>query len=250
MAQRPSILQIEQAFVSGWPAVESENDKSWRWRFAHGYTKRANCAQAMDPGDEEDAEARLDRFAQWAVARGLQPTFRVTPLCGEKVIAALNKLGWQPFEQSVVMAMPIAGTYTPKHHFALFSTNDDAWHDVQAQLNGYDDETVIALRSMLERAEVPLAGALVYDDEGCASAAALTSNSGGIGVYLNVVVRQELRGKGYGRSVMQAALNWSKTVGAGWAAIQVVADNVAAINLYRSLGFSEIYRYHYRRPAS
>jgi GNAT superfamily N-acetyltransferase len=47
---------------------------------------------------------------------------------------------------------------------------------------------------------------------------------------------------------MRAALDWTRRVGATHAAIQVVSDNVPAINLYTSLGFSEVYRYHYRQP--
>ncbi len=30
--------------------------------------------------------------------------------------------------------------------------------------------------------------------------------------------------------------------------MQVEADNAAALSVYRSLGFVEAYRYHYRRP--
>lgn len=249
MAQRPSVLQLEQAFLTAWPALENQADQGWIWRFADGYTKRANSAQCMDPSDEVDAEKRLALFQQWAEARAMTPTFRVTPLASEKVLTALNRLDWQPFEQSTVMAMPVGAAFTPKHRFKLFDATDADWYDIQARLSGYSAGTTIALRDMLGRITSPATGILVYDDVGDVAASALTNNNEGIGVYLNVVVRPEARGQGYGRSIMQAALNWSRAAGAYWAAIQVVSDNVPAVNLYRSLGFDEIYRYHYRRPA-
>ena len=249
MAQRPSILQLEQAFLSAWPAAETHSDGGWLWRYADGYTKRANSAQSMDPSDEDDAETRIMRYVAWAGARGVKPTFRVTPLAGEKIITALNRLHWQPFEQSVVMAMPVGAAFTPKHAFRLFEATDPDWYQVQADMSGYGAETVIALRDILSRIATPATGILVYDGNGEPAAAALTNNSGGIGVYLNVVVREDLRGQGFGRSVMQAALNWSRSAGANWAAIQVVSENTAAVQLYRSLGFEEVYRYHYRQPA-
>lgn len=249
MAQRPSNLQLEQAFLSAWPALETYRDEGWLWRFANGYTKRANSAQAMDPGDDQNAGERLQRFAAWAKAHDIPPVFRVTPLASEKVITALNAAHWQPFEHSVVMAMPVGGAFTPKYSFRLFKAVDPEWYVVQAGMSGYGGETVNALTDMLGRITTPVTGILVYDDAGEPAAAALTNNNGGIGVYLNVVVREDLRGKGYGRAVMQAALNWSRDGGADWAAIQVLVDNVPAVNLYRSLGFEEVYRYHYRRPA-
>lgn len=249
MAQRPSILLLEQAFLSAWPALENEADRGWVRRFADGYTKRANSVQSMDPSDDSDAEERLALFRKWAEARGIEPTFRATPLASEKVLAALNRLDWQPFEQSTVMAKPVGAAFTPKHAFKLFDATDPSWYDVQARMSGYSEDTTIALRDMLGRITTPATGILVYDDKGEVAASALTNNNEGIGVYLNVVVRPSARGQGFGRSVMQVALNWSQTAGAYWAAIQVVSDNVPAVNLYRSLGFDEIYRYHYRRPA-
>lgn len=248
MAQRPSVLQLEQAFLDAWPALETKHDGGWLWRYADNYTKRANSAQSMDPSDEENADERLQQFTQWAEAQHLKPTFRVSPLAGTKVISALNTHKWEPFEQSIVMAMPVGAAFTPTHEAKSFSATDPEWFEVQAAMSGYGKKTIAALKTLLERITSPAVGFLINDDEGNPAAAALTSDNAGIGVYLNVVVREDLRGQGFGRSIMQAALNWSRAAGAKWAAIQVVAGNEPAVNLYRSLGFEEVYRYHYRRP--
>lgn len=246
--QRPSTLQLEQAFLDSWPALETEQDGGWIWRYADGYTKRANCAQSMDPTDAGAPDEHIARYTGWAQERGIDPIFRVTPLANEQVIASLNKAGWQSFETSLVMAMPVGVAFSPKHRFVTLSADDAAWQDVQARMSGYGKQTTHALKGMLSRMAKTSRGILVLDANDEPAAAALVNNCNGIGVYHNVVVREKSRGEGFGRSVMQAALNWSREEGAGWAGIQVVGDNVPAISLYKSLGFNEIYRYHYRRP--
>ena len=248
MAQRPSTLQFEQAFLATWPARETKYDGGWLWRFADGYTKRANSAQSLDPEDGYDVMLRLEKFGAWARARDLSPVFKVTPLANERIISALNAAHWQSFDQSAVMAMPLGAVFTPKHACLVLQPGDPIWYEAQAQLSQYDGETLNALNAILGRISAPVAGFVVLDEAGVPAASALASNSGGISVYLNVVVRDDLRGTGYGRSIMQAALNWSRKRKASWAAVQVVSDNISAINLYRSLGFRDIYRYHYRRP--
>jgi GNAT superfamily N-acetyltransferase len=248
LAQRPSILQLEHAFLSAWPGAVVRADQSWVCQFTSGFTKRANSAQSMDPEDEEGAKERLLAYAEWAKALDSTPIFRVSPLAGEGIIAALNALHWQPFDQSVVMAMQVGAAYHPRHECKFFDVSQAEWHKAQSVLNGYSVGDVGAFELLLQRISPLSKGVLVYDEEGQAAAAAMANNNAGVGVYLNVVVREDLRGKGYGRSVMQAAQNWSREAGAKWAAIQVHADNLPAISLYRSLGFDEIYRYHYRRP--
>ena len=74
-------------------------------------------------------------------------------------------------------------------------------------------------------------------------------NAAGIGVFHNVVTRAERRGQGFGGAAMRAALNWTREAGAELAVLQVVSDNEPAAGLYHSLGFAEVYRYHYRQPA-
>lgn len=52
--------------------------------------------------------------------------------------------------------------------------------------------------------------------------------------------------QGYGLRLVHALLDWGKSQGAGTAYLQVVTSNTTAIALYERLGFSELYRYHYR----
>ena len=57
------------------------------------------------------------------------------------------------------------------------------------------------------------------------------------------------RGAGHGRRLVLSALKWARLRGAREAWLQVEADNDAgARRSTRSLGFREVYRYHYRRP--
>ncbi len=58
----------------------------------------------------------------------------------------------------------------------------------------------------------------------------------------NVAVAPEFRGRGIGRALVSACLEYARAHGARWAALQVRADNVPALRLYRSLGFVEIGR--------
>jgi GNAT superfamily N-acetyltransferase len=62
------------------------------------------------------------------------------------------------------------------------------------------------------------------------------------------IARAARRFETYGRRLVLSGLKWAKLRGArvGW--LQVEADNEVAVGLYRSLGFREAYRYHYRRP--
>ncbi len=54
----------------------------------------------------------------------------------------------------------------------------------------------------------------------------------------NVAVRPEYRGRGIARQLVQATLHEAEARGAQWIALEVRADNPAAQQLYRSLGFA------------
>ncbi|MCX5494296.1 GNAT family N-acetyltransferase [Kaistia dalseonensis] len=250
MDASPSILQIEAACLSAWPSIKSALDGSWLWRFAKGYSKRANSVQCLDPADDGDAARRLAGMAALSARHAIAPVFRVTPLAGPGVLDALDQAGWTAFEESRVLAMRLDGrSFDVDADIRFFEPTDPAWLDVQAAMSGYSPATVETLRTLLGLIAPESRGLLAYDAEGNPAAAALAVNAGGIGVYLNVVTRPENRRAGHGRAVMRAALDWTRAAGATSAAIQVISDNAPAVSLYQSLGFDEIYRYHYRRPS-
>lgn len=246
----PSILAIETACLSAWPSVKTIYEGSWIWRFAHGYTKRANSVQALDPADDGDAERRIALAAAQFARHGVTPIFRATPLAGPKVIEALDTGGWEAFEESRVLAMELGGASVDSDaDVRLFEPTDPAWHRALTGMNGYSEASRASLRILLGLIAPEARGLVVYDRDGEPAAAALAIQSGGIGVYNNVVTRADARRAGHGRALMQRALAWTREAGATSAAIQVVSQNAPAVALYQSLGFSEVYRYHYRRPS-
>lgn len=244
----PSILRIEAACLSAWPSIALVHDGGWIWRFAHGYSKRANAFQSLDPSDDGDAEERIATLAALSRRHGIEPIFRVTPLAGPGVVAALDGLGWTAFEESRVLAMPLAAVAVPDGDVRLFNPGDPRWYRAEAGLAGYDARAVETLRTLLALIAPESKGFVVHGRDGTPAAAALAVNAGGIGVFLNVVADRTRRRQGFGRAVMQAALGWTHERGARYAALQVGSDNASAIALYESLGFVECYRYHYRRP--
>ncbi len=73
----------------------------------------------------------------------------------------------------------------------------------------------------------------------CGTIQGLT-RSGGIGAIQNVGVSPEHRGQGLGRALMVQALRGFMQCGMGCAVLEVTADNIAAVALYRSMGFKVI----------
>jgi GNAT superfamily N-acetyltransferase len=241
------VRQLEAAVISAWPSITSAMDGSWLARFARGYTKRSNSVQCLDVTDDSGAAARLQRMVDLFLLNDREPIFRVTPLAGQGVIAALDAAGWESFEESRVLAMPLDADFGELAPVRIFDATDRNWLEAFAALSGIDRRSQETLGLIVGLIAHRQAGVLVRDATGDPAAAALAVDAAGTGVYHNVVVRPDLRGRGLGRATMHAALNWTREVGSIRAAIQVVSANVAAVNLYASLGFEEAYRYHYRR---
>lgn len=243
-----SVSQIETTALTGWPALKVAHDGMWLWRYAHGYTKRANCIQCLDPNDGGYAEYRLLRLAAMSRRHGIESIFRVTPLTAPEILVVLDGLLWEEFDFSLVLAMemPLA-EFPVAAQSRIFAPTDPQWLRAQANLAGHDPATMAALTAILGAIACEARGILVYHKAGLPVASALVTVVGNIAVYVNVITHPSARGMGYGRAAMSAALNAARSMGATHSAIQLLADNEPALNLYSSLGFGEVYSYSYRR---
>jgi ribosomal protein S18 acetylase RimI-like enzyme len=94
----------------------------------------------------------------------------------------------------------------------------------------------------------PRTGLFVLEQAGRPVTTAICVQDGDLAGLFKIATTPEERGKGHGRRTILSALKWARSHGAREAWMQVEANNDAALSVYRSLGFAEAYRYHYRSP--
>jgi len=70
--------------------------------------------------------------------------------------------------------------------------------------------------------------------------------NGFIGLF-DIIVKEEFRGKGYGKEIVEAILAKANETGIKKAYLAVVNNNEIAKKLYGNIGFKEIYKYWYRK---
>ncbi|MFC7399209.1 GNAT family N-acetyltransferase [Chelatococcus sp. GCM10030263] len=248
MAGDPSILEIETAALSSWPALRTAHDRSWVWRWAKGYTKRANSVQALDPADDEDLERRLGEMAKLSRRNRIEPVFRVTPLAAPRVAEVLAAAGWDAFDESIVLTGPLPQRDLPPGVEGR-EVPSTTWAALNAAMSGYDEASRATLAEMLAVIPAEARAFTATAADGAPAASALAVRTGRIVGLFNVVTAPRYRRQGLARRLLDAAFAWGREAGAGFAAIQVVATNEPAKRLYASYGLAERYRYHYRRPA-
>ncbi len=242
----PSVEAFERAGLAAWPGIEVKWDGSWVRRAAGGYTKRANSTQCLDPEDGEDADLRVISASSWMVIRGIKPVFRITPLASPDLVDALDEAGWQEIDQSHLFAMEL-GEHEADPQAQLLPALDPAFIAAQQQLQSYSDTSTAQMRDLLAALTVPATGVVLYRD-GTTVASGLMAVADGIVLTGNVVTDPTRRRQGLAAAMMRSGLAWAKGEGATTAALNVQADNAAAIALYAGLGYSRQYDYSYRIP--
>lgn len=243
------VRRFEAAGARAWPASSVHYDGAWAIRLTPGHpAKRLNCVSPLDPQDTNDMEARLERAAWRFGATGRPLTVRLSPLAPPRVSEHLDGLGWTRFDESLVMRMALRDTTVagaldqiPLKDVARFVAATNT-------VRGLPEDSNAGLAGVIESIE-PETGLFVLEAQRRPVATAVCVHDGDLAGLFEVATAPQERGKGYGRRVVLSALKWARQRGAqvGW--LQVGADNDPARATYDRLGFTELYRYHYRRPA-
>lgn len=244
-----TVRRFEAAGARAWPAASVHYDGAWAVRLTAGHpAKRLNSVNPLDPGDDGNLAERIARLNRRFEAYGRPLTFRMSPLSGERITAHLDESGWSRFSESLVMRAKLDDALV-----------GEAIHQIPLQDMGRFINAAIAIGNLEQGlrpglSEVistiqPQKGLFVHEQGGQAISTAICVRDGDLAGLFEVATQASHRGRGYGRRTLLSALKWAHSNGARKAWLQVDADNLAAVGLYRSMGFEEIYRYHYRQPA-
>jgi GNAT superfamily N-acetyltransferase len=248
MPDLAAVRRYEAAGFRAWPAASVHYDGTWVIRLTAKFpSKRLNSVNPLDPNDNVDLEARIQRAGRRFEAHGRRLTFRMSPLSGTVLSRHFDREGWTRFSESIVMRLPLAEAPVKDAVDQIPLKDVQRFAAAAAKVHGFDPALRSGLSDLIGRIE-PHAGLFVLEAGGEPVATAICVHDRDLAGFFEIATDPAQRGKGHARRLVLSALKWARSRGASQAWLQVEAENEAACSLYTSLGFSEVYRYHYRQP--
>lgn len=248
MPELTTVRRFEAAGFRAWPAASVHYDGTWAIRLTPGHPgRRVNSVNPLDPGDVHDLDGRLERAAWRFGAMGRPLTMRMSPLASGVLTAHLDALGWSRFDESAVMRLPLGAMATDEAMDQIPLKDVGRFVAATAAVRGYDASVQSGLGGIIERME-PEAGLFVLEQDGRPVATAVCVHDGDLAGLFEIATATADRGNGHGKRIVMSALKWALMRGARLAWLQVEVANGPALKLYESIGFRELYRYHYRQP--
>ena len=247
-----SVQQLEQRGFNAWPAPRNAVVGDWLLRSAGGYTKRANSANALQPGAGLTAQL-LQQIEGHYARQQLPSIFRLSPLADAGVDALLETRGYRRVDPSLLMQR---ATQSEDSHWRpaaactlQFETALPAhWLEGYCAASVHPPEQQGPHRRILESIGMRCAYASLQRDGQTLAWGLAVVERDAVGLY-EVLVHPDHRGQGLGRQMVQGLLQWAAQQGATHTDLQVAAANARARQLYESLGFATVYGYHYRVKA-
>lgn len=240
---------IEEAMFKCRPSLETVVDGDWVWRFAKGYTGRANSLQSLNVEDINNAEDRLAVHVQRSRDYGIVPKFRLTPLAGPKTIDVLDGQGWGFSGHTHVLRLeyPDRGRAAPElGNIGVVAPGSNRWREAMAGLLGLEPPSFEIYRELLAKLPPSARGFLMYQGDGALACGALGVVADEVGAVFSLTTFPQFQRRGFGHGLMVFMQEYLRENGAKQVVLQVEARNKPAIALYRLLGYEKAYSYIYR----
>lgn len=241
------VRRMEAISFRSFPANSTFFDGSWAIRLTAGHpAKRLNSVSPLDPSDHANIDARVEKAQHRFDSFGRRLVFRLSPLAPPELEKVLDDRGWVGFDESIVMVADLEALDFSNAMDQLPLKDVGLWVDAFLELSEDVGKNKPGLVEVIAAIE-PVIGLFVtrnLTDQPLSALRCVRDND--LAGLFDVVTNIEARNQGHGRAIISSALKWAVKNGAvvGW--LQVVADNQAALKLYQSFGFRELYRYNYR----
>ena len=244
----PVVRRLEAVSFRSWPATNTVFDGTWAIRLTAGHpSKRVNSVNPLDRGDQADLKNRIARAAHRFQSFGRPLVFRQSPLAPPQLDNLFDAQGWRRFDETRVMVLRLRDAQLDRAVSQLPLKDVGRWIDQCIAMGSIAQTVKPGLSELIGLVEGEVGLFLTEDDAGVPLAAAMAVRFGDLIGLFEVVSNPDKRRQGLARRIIRRAMRWGYEHGARQAWLQVVAENDAAIRLYESEGFSEVYSYAYRQ---
>ncbi|MBP1988637.1 GNAT family N-acetyltransferase [Paenibacillus eucommiae] len=239
--------KIEEFSLNAWPALQSFVYDGWLLRFADGFTKRSNSVNPIYNGYEKSIPNKIRHCEDIYSSVGLDTIFKITPyVTSNHIDNLLDELGYIVVDPSSVKMLDLANTEEPHKTTVTVSTDVNIeWLDQLACMNNLSESAKQTTWRLLSPSYVKKGFFTLFEGEVPVACGLGVVEQNYIGLY-DIVTDSSYRSQGYGRQLILNMLKWGKANGASHSYLQVVKSNRAAVSLYESLGYQEVYTYWYR----
>ena len=240
------IWRVEETCLNAWPALRQVLYGGWVLRFSGGLTRRANSANPL-AARGLDADTFIASCESLYRYQRLPTIFRLPSIIDPAIDARLATQGYTSEGLSLVLHGDLGTVQAVRDpDVQLLPRPTPQWFAAMAQLQRHTKKEASLYRQIVGCLAIPAAFAIRSDERGIAALAYGAIHDGRI-CYESVVTDPGRQRRGYARRVVGSLAAWAADRGARGACLEVEAANTPACALYESLGFEELYRYHYRR---
>lgn len=244
------IRRLEAAAAAAWPARHVEPLDGWSLYVSGGGTRRTQSVQPIVAG-ERPVEDKISECERFYADRGVPCVFRLTPVSEPADLERrLDAQGYVRSDETCVQTAPLGRSSEVERvaRVEIDAKPSEAWIDRCLALAGARHAHARAHMATLRRVAgrgAPAAFARIELD-GEIAALGLGAVEDGYCFVGEVATDPQHRRVGLAREIMTSLMVWGREVGAHEALLQVVADNLPALELYAKLGFVDRYTYWYR----
>jgi len=234
------VREIEERSLNAWLALRRIFLDGWIFGLSEGYTRRANSVNPIYDGIRNVPD-KIPVCEETYAGHGLSTVFKVTPMA---VPLGLDDLlegrGYEKQATTRVQTLTLDAASDGTNDVEVLEDVDDAWMHDYAELKRFSQAEAQKNRTILDRIGLPKRFvSIVREGRRVASGIAVVE-SGWVGLF-GIVTDPGQRRKGLGRKVTEALPASGRAAGAKRAYLQVEADNPAALKLYESMGFRDVY---------
>jgi GNAT superfamily N-acetyltransferase len=253
---------IEELTMNAWPSLQTILYDGWIIRMAGGYTKRANSINPIYSYENDfransvnsiySFEHNLDNKINYCENiyrnNNLPVVFKLLDCEEHKIIdKKLEILKYSKVDLTSVQICNEIRDVKVLDNINIENKFSENWRKCFYICNNIENiETIETIEKMLENIKHRIINVYKMENEVFVGCGYGVIERDFVGLF-DIVVKENFRGKGYGKEIVETILAKSKETGIKKAYLAVVDNNTIAKNLYERLGFKEIYKYWYRK---